>query len=202
MIVLMKNLIVPFLIIIAVIIYDYAYYIPDCLEKSGEYPVVGLCGLVIISAFLLFDYQLHKTINRIKSWVEILLLVAPFLSFFLYCGCFYCYVEYDECIYLKNSHVRVGEVYDIYTPLRRGAHCVEIKVGIDKNHTRVYRIDEYSELASSIYGGKLVILRVSDEYPRVNEVLEWNPTYDEIERYKVPRKFKSYVNGKIEEEEE
>ena len=198
MIVLMKNLIVPFLIIIGVIIYDYAYYIPDCLEKSGEYPVVGLCGLVIISVFLLFDYQLHKTINRIKSWVEMLLLVAPFLSFFLYCDCFYCYVDYDECIYLKNSHVRVGEVYDIYTPLRRGAHCIEIKVGIEKKYTRVHRVDEYS----NFYVGKLVILRVSDEYPRVNEVLEWNPTYDEIERYKIPRKFKSYVNGKIEVEEE
>ena len=53
-----------------------------------------------------------------------------------------------------------------------------------------------------IQKGDKVILRVSDEYPRVNEVLEWNPTYDEIERYKVPRKFKSYVNGKIEEEGE
>ena len=198
----MKNLIVPFLIIIGVIIYDYAYYIPDCLERSGEYPVVGLCGLVIIAVFLLFDYQLHKTINRIKSWVEILLLVAPFLSFFLYCDCFYCYVDYVESTYLKNYHVRVGEVYDIYTPLRRGAHCIEVKVGIDKKYTRVHRVDEDSNLSNSIYVGKQVILRVSDEYPRVNEVLEWNPTYDEIEKHKVPRKFKSYISGKIVEEEE
>lgn len=183
MIVLMKNLIVPFLIIIGVIIYDYAYYIPDCLEKSGECPVVGLCGLVIISVFLLFDYQLHKTINRIKSWVEILLLVAPFLSFFLYCDCFYCYVDYVESTYLKNYHVRVGEVYDIYTPLRRGAHCIEVKVGIEKKYTRVHRVDEDSNLSNSIYVGKQVILRVSDEYPRVNQVLEWSVTSDNMKKY-------------------
>lgn len=202
MIILMKNLIVPFLIIIGVIIYDYAYYIPDCFEKSGEHPVVGLCGVTFLICLYLLDNQLDKVIKGIKTWVNILLIVVPFLGLFVYCKCFYCYVEHVERTCLKNSHVSVGEVYDIYIPLRRGNHCVEPKVGIKKIYTRVHRIDEYSELASSIYVGKQVILRVSDEYPRVNEVLEWNPTREEIERYKVPRKFKSYINGKIEVEEE
>lgn len=84
---------------------------------------------------------------------------------------------------MKNYHVRVGEVYDIYTPLRRGAHCIEVKVGIEKKYTRVHRVDEDSELANSIYVGKQVILRVSDEYPRVNQVLEWSVTSDNMKKY-------------------
>lgn len=137
-----------------------------------------------------------------KVWLLGIFLIVSILIPTLYCETFEEYANHLNHLYLKDSNVRIGKVYEKRIPLRRGAHCVEIKVGIDKNHTRVYRIDEYSELASSIYGGKLVILRVSDEYPRVNEVLEWNPTHEEIERYKIPRKFKSYVNGKIEEEEE
>ena len=40
-------------------------------------------------------------------------------------------------------------------------------------------------------------------FHRVCEVLKWNPTHEEIERYKTPRKFKSFDSrtGKIIEEE-
>ena len=158
---------------------------------------------MIISISSLFCVLILEEIVRFsKVWLLGIFLIGSILIPTLYCETFEEYANHLNHLYLKNSNVRIGKVYEKRIPLRRGAHCIEVKVGIDKKYTRVHRIDEYSELASSIYVGKQIILRVSDEYPRVNEVLEWNPTYDEIERYKVPRKFKSYVNGKIEEEGE
>ena len=198
----LRYLLLLILLMIGVAFFDFFCYAPYCIIESGEYPITGICGLIISISSLFCVLFLEKIVRFSKVWLLGIFLIGSILIPTLYCETFNGYANHLNHLYLKDSNVRIGKVYEKRIPLRRGAHCVEIKVGIDKIHTRVYRIDEYSELASSIYVGKQVILRVSDEYPRVNEVLEWNPTYDEIEKHKVPRKFKSYISGKIVEEEE
>lgn len=191
------------LTIIGIITYDYAYYVPSCFEKSGEYPIIRLTGLLLFLTCLGISIYISEHMkNGFGVWIERLLLVSPFLIFFTYYKCFYYYVDHLEIHYLKNNHECIGNVYTIRDPLRRGSHCIEVRIGIDKKHTRVHRIDDKSELANSVYIGKPVFIRVSDDFPCVNEVLKWNPTKEEIERYKTPRKFKSYINGKIYEEED
>lgn len=59
-------------------------------------------------------------------------------------------------------------------------------IGIDEKHTRGHRMDNYKGVVCNV--GDTVILRVSDEYPRVNQVLNWHPTHEEIEKYMTPVK--------------
>lgn len=99
---------------------------------------------------------------------------------------------------LEKSHVRIGYVYRVRQPIGSGTYHKDVYLGIDKNYKSLHGVSE----KKSVKKGDTLLLRVSDEYPRVCEVLKWNPTHEEIERYKVPRKFKSYRHGKIEEEEE
>lgn len=70
-------------------------------------------------------------------------------------------------------------------------------MGIDKSYKSLHHISKKKII------GDTLLLRVSDEYHRVCEVLKWHPTHEEIERYKTPRKFKSFDSrtGKIIEEE-
>jgi hypothetical protein len=98
---------------------------------------------------------------------------------------------------LEDSHVRIGYVYS--EPIRSGRYHKDVYLGIDKNYESLHGVPE----KKSVKKGDTLLLRVSDEYHRVCEVLKWHPTHEEIERYKTPRKFKSFDSrtGKIIEEE-
>ena len=78
-----------------------------------------------------------------------------------------------------------------------------IKIGY-KYNDKVYKFTVYEKLDNyqKVDVGDPILILASREYPQAMIILKCNPSKEEIERYKVPRKFKSYVNGKIEEEEE
>ena len=55
-------------------------------------------------------------------------------------------------------------------------------IGVDEEHTRVHRIPQ--DLAGAIEVGDSLVLRVSNDYPRLNCVKEWRVADNEIlEKY-------------------
>lgn len=129
--------------------------------------------------------------------------LVPFLVFW---GWSFFYDYYREDRYneiMKEKNVVSGVVINKNIDVGNGYRHNMIKIGYEyNNNVYKFKISEKLDIYQKIDIGDSVLILTSREYPQVMEVLKWNPTHEEIERYKVPRKFKSYVNGKIEEEEE
>ena len=94
---------------------------------------------------------------------------------------------------MRNSHTQIGVVYRKYSNWSYSKTMHEIhhlSIGISSSQTKDHWLQKEKEVAifESMHVGDTVILRVSDKYPRVNKVLNWHPTHDEIEKYKTPVK--------------
>lgn len=95
----------------------------------------------------------------------------------------YSFEEYKEA--LRNSHKRLGCVFE---KQRFGL----LKVGVTNLQACYLVVDKDSDVYDDIYKtveeGDTVILRVSDSIPSVNQVLNWHPTREEIEKCRTPVK--------------
>ena len=93
---------------------------------------------------------------------------------------------------LHKSHKQIGVVYKKYTTweiAKRLDKSHYLKIGISSSQTKKHKLNgDKVPIFESMHVGDTVILRVSDKYPRVNKVLNWHPTHDEIEKYKTPVK--------------
>lgn len=171
-----------------------------CLIVAGKMPYVGgtgvilfiltcyvcWCGLYIIISRIFFIKRNFKLLRRIFiKLLSIILLILPFVGLLIYCDFYSSRSDSLETKYIKQSHKCLGIVYSKESPGSRSHHYT-FRTGVDSIHTREQRISEDSPLIKSIHVGDTIILRVSDEYPRVNRVLNWQPTPEEIEKYKTP----------------
>lgn len=130
------------------------------------------------------EWETLRTFNLVCAF----LFAIPFLflGLYVYDNLFFKkYAESKEREYLHESHKMVGYVYRCHTEGFRYQYDV-FSIGIDEKHTRDHRMDNYKGVVCNV--GDTVILRVSDEYPRVNQVLNWHPTHEEIEKYMTPVK--------------
>ncbi len=167
-----------------------------CLIVLGETPSVGGTGmiLVILLYYVLFfsirflNNSLRRFVSlRVANVIIALYLSLPFVMLFVYCELYSNYAENIELKYMRLSHKCVGVVYSQKSPGYRSHHYT-IRTGIDSVHTCEQRVADVSILLKNIHIGDTIILRVSDEYPRVNRVLNWHPTHEEIEKYRTPVK--------------
>ena len=170
------------------------------LIVTGETPCVGGSGaiLFILASYVClgllyivikFSLSVEGNLKLVCQFsVKILLVLLPLLplvGIFAYCDFYSRYSDNLERKYIEQSHKCVGVVYSKESPGYRSHHYT-FRTGVDSNHTREQRISEDSPLIKCIHVGDTIILRVSDEYPRVNRVLNWQPTPEEIEKYKTP----------------
>lgn len=176
----------------------YSYIIEGGRGRIGI--VSGLLMLFIYGyisseiALMFFNFKygvlLYLILTFVQPWLVVYVIYPKYFN------------EYSNNVkqeMLEDSHVRIGYVYRIRWPIGKGTYHKEVYLGIDKSYKSLHRVSE----KKSVKKGDTLLLRVSDEYHRVCEVLKWNPTHEEIERYKTPRKFKSFDSrtGKIIEEE-
>lgn len=167
------------LIIIGLIIFDLIYA-HICLTQFGGYPVAGYTGLIIGiflsiisgfgSAYLFARIFRTKNIDRIWPLILLSMILSPFIYPYLYNNC---YTEMLRKIYLSKSHIEYGKVYKIYRRTGKGESGYAVIVGIDEKHTMKHRIYE-NHIAANMNVGDNVLLKVSDRYPRVNEIIECN----------------------------
>lgn len=166
------------------------------LIVTGRYHYVTM---VIFPLFLLSYYVMYvlykilsktklnvdKLLNKYSKLTVLILLPLPFCFFFIIYPQIY-YSRYDsaEQAYLKKSHTEIGLVYQKRTSVDARSYSNAFYVGIDKQHQREHRVSKKLPIAQSVHAGDTVILQVSDEYPRVNKVLNWQPTHKEIVKYK------------------
>lgn len=198
-------MIIAFVAIIVLVSYQisnvtYSYTI------KGEEGAIGLTGYLLWFLYSYLSFELtFLIIWPIGDFIPMLLFVViqPFLVVVVvYSKYFNAYSDEVKEEMMNESHVNIGFVYNVRTPIGKGTYHKEIKVGIDKEYKSKHQISNTIFNMDPIKVGDTVLLRVSDEYPRVTEVLKWYPTREEIERFKTPRKFKSCINGIIYEEEE
>ena len=132
--------------------------------------------------------NVDKLLNKYSKLTVLILLPLPFCFFFIIYPQIY-YSRYDsaEQAYLKKSHTEIGLVYQKRTSVDARSYSNAFYVGVDKQHQREHRVSKELPIAQSVHAGDTVILQVSDEYPRVNKVLNWQPTHKEIEKYKKDR---------------
>ena len=189
-----------FLIVVllfAVAIKDYdsiTYYV---LQGYNEvYPSILLfvvmiaCWLIafneILNYFLKLKYSLQY--RRVVAGVTMVLyLIFPLFVIFFMNRTWTRKVEKLRDTFIENSYSSIGVIYK-YRSAMKGADYKLVCVGINERYLCEQRIPEDSPLIKSIHIGDTIILRVSDEYPRVNQVLNWHPTPEEIEKYKTPVK--------------
>ncbi len=166
------------------------------LIVTGRYHYVTM---VIFPLFLLSYYVMYvlykilsktklnvdKLLNKYSKLTVLILLPLPFCFFFIIYPQIY-YSRYDsaEQAYLKKSHTEIGLVYQKRVSVDARSYSNAFYVGIDKQHQREHRVSKKLPIAQSVHAGDTVILQVSDEYPRVNKVLNWQPTHKEIVKYK------------------
>ena len=134
--------------------------------------------LVLIEARL----NINSVLRNILLWIYALVAVSivPLL---------YNDVIYDRLcnkiteFYLQSSHKQIGVIYGKNKENKKKYYT--IRVGISANLFKEHPI--YSKyLYESVSLGDTVLIRVSDKYPRINRVLNWQPTREEIEKYKRP----------------
>ncbi len=179
--------IVVSMLLVGFVDYYYAYY---SLIVLGERPVVGISGALLfvmlyILGISLFDKLLKNKLGRKFDLMSILLcLVFPIVSIVMYCDFYSLYGAHLEQKFLEKSNISIGEVYAVKRSSGRSSSY--IKVGVEKEHIRKIKVSNEDFNKISYYGiqkGSKVILRVSDEYPRVNEIIEWEVTSDNIKKY-------------------
>ena len=167
----------------------------------GESPSMGFVGLLIFALlfYLGVEFQFLFFCSRYMGWIS---LIIPFVLFFVYCEFYGNYVHevYWKIMYESgDKYVIAGVVYNKRSTIGRGVHDKLVKVGYDKTHKSTVLV--HHKIYDKINIGDTVILEVPQKYPRVMEILKWNPTLEEKERYKVARKFVAYINGTIYDEE-
>ena len=83
---------------------------------------------------------------------------------------------------LSNSNDTIGVITQKYlTPSKHGPPTYYLWAGQSNSLTRRHTVSE--QLYNRINVGDTVILKVSKEYPRINEVINWTPTNDDIAKY-------------------
>ena len=83
---------------------------------------------------------------------------------------------------LSNSNDTIGVITQKYlTPSKHGPPTYYLWAGQSNSLTRRHTVSE--QLYNCINVGDTVILKVSEEYPRINEVINWTPTNDDIAKY-------------------
>ncbi len=83
---------------------------------------------------------------------------------------------------LSNSNDTIGVITQKYlTPSKYGSPTYYLWAGLSNSLTRRHTVSE--QLYNCINVGDTVILQISKEYPRINEVINWTPTNDEIAKY-------------------
>ena len=171
----------------------YYSYIIEGGEGSIEVASVSFLLMLFIYgyisseiALMFFNFKYGELLYLILKFVQPWLVV-----FVIYPKYFNEYSNNVKQEMLEDSHVRIGYVYSVRQPIEKDYS--EVYLGIDKSYKSLHYISKKKII------GDTLLLRVSDEYHRVCEVLKWNPTHEEIERYKTPRKFKSFDSrtGKI-----
>lgn len=198
------SLVVSIVTIFVLVNYQFKSVYYSYIISGGKGEIGLISGLLLFLLYTYVSFELTWLFFKDHIMLVVLLtFIQPLLvSLFFYCDYYNDYSDRVKDELLMESHVRLGYVHKIRSPLGRGTYHKEIKLGIDNEHISKHDIsdDDYKKIILNV--GDTVLLRVSDEYPRVTEVLKWKPTHEEIERYKTPRKFKSYINGTIYEEDE
>ena len=168
----------------------YSYIIEDGRGTIGFvlFLMLIICMDILNEIVFLFDFDVSPNL--------IFTFLLPSIMF-IYPKYFDEYSNNVKQEMLEDSHVRIGYVYRIRASISEDHR--EVYLGIDKSYKSLHLISKEKRIKV----GDTLLLRVSDEYHRVCEVLKWHPTHEEIERYKTPRKFKSFDpwTGKIIEEE-
>ena len=197
------KLIIAIVTLIVLINYQIENVYYSYIIEGGEV-CIGVSGFLLLIIYIYISNEIGLMFFNFKYGVLlylILVFVQPQIVFFyIYPKYFNEYSNNVKQEMLKESHVRIGYVYRASSKrfVSYGRYLQYVDVGIDKS----YR-SEHVVFDENVKKGDTLLLRVSDEYHRVCEVLKWNPTHEEIERYKTPRKFKSFDSrtGKIIEEE-
>jgi hypothetical protein len=95
-----------------------------------------------------------------------------------------------------DCHYEVGYVYEKRSEIMFDPHPVRtyaFSIGVDEEHARVHRIPQ--DLAGAIEVGDSLVLRVSNDYPRLNCVKEWRVADNEIlEKYEYELRSYKYRN--------
>lgn len=145
------------------------------LLVDGEDPqlsvscLISIFGMALIICWLTYNhYRKEKDDNenhKQTPWLTMTLiaLLAVLVHSYLY-SLYYDGIKDDM---LKSSHKCEGYVYEKESYWGRNA----VSVGIDKNHT--FRHIVNNDIAESVNVGDVVMLRVSDEYSRINKVINW-----------------------------
>lgn len=194
------------IVLIALFVIYQIHNVPYSYIVDGKCAVVGFTGFFIL--FFLYVYVSFEFFIMCLGWYSwwafvIFVVVHPMIVVLgVYTPYFNEYSRKVEHEIMEDSYIKIGYIYKVRDPLGKGVYHKELRVGIDKDHLFVHKISNNDCFRNHLDAGDTILLRVSDKYPRVSKVLKLDPTHEEIERYKVPRKFKSYINGKIEEEEE
>ena len=82
---------------------------------------------------------------------------------------------------LKDSYTTIGHVTKKTTHTTRGTTYYYIWAGINEKATSRYVVDKDRYELS--YVGAPVIMKVSRQYPCLNEILIWEPKPDDIDKY-------------------
>lgn len=171
---------------------DYTFIV------KGEFSGYPIPALVIFPLTYYWLYLILKKFNSSSPEV-VSFLITLFVVMTVFCRKYDEYVESRYESLMTNKNIVSGVVYKKIIPNSRGADFRWVKVGYGDNLRFLLKVSimDYNEISI----GDNILILASREYPRVMKVLKWHPTDEEIKRYKEPRKFKSYSNGNIYEEE-
>ena len=150
--------------------------------------VMIVCWLILFNEILNFFLRLKQIVRfwRVVVGVTMVLyLISPLFVIYVMNRIWTWKSENLRDTFIENSYCSIGVVYK-YRSAMKGADYKLGCVGINERNLCEQRIPEDSPLIKSIHIGDTIILRVSDEYPRVNRVLDWHPTPEQIEKYKTP----------------
>lgn len=185
------------------IIKDVFYSFTELVEP----PHMGIKGCFLLLLLMYLGIELDfkfitlypdKYITLFPKWVLAIFLFFCFSRFYQFYGT----KVYDRIMTKQN--IATGVVCKKRVDMGRGYRHNWIIVRYEQNdNIYKFKIPEKLDTYQKIDVGDSILILTSREYPQVMEVLKWNPTREEIERYKTPRKFKSFDSrtGKIIEEE-
>ena len=179
------------IVLIALLVIYQIHNVQYSYIVDGKRAVVGFTGFFIL--FFLYAYVSFEFFIICLGWYSwwvfvIFVVVHPMIVILgVYTPYFNEYSRKVENEIMEESYIRIGYIYKVRDPLGKGVYHKELRVGIDKDHQFLHRISNDDYFRNHLDIGDTILLRVSDKYPRVSKVLKWNPTHEEIERYKDPR---------------
>ncbi|MCQ2188998.1 MAG: hypothetical protein MJZ00_03650 [Paludibacteraceae bacterium] len=191
-----KCIILSFILIVVTISFQIAST-RISFTDWGEVPNVGLLGflLLFLIGYLCFEFELLF----LKRNFGVVTILVPVLFVLGYCEI---YNMYSKKIYMElmsEKNVVTGVVYDRRASIGKGNNQKIVIVGYGQKYKFNVPVSDYTYNNTNV--GDTIILYTSRMYPGVMDVLKWNPTKEEIERYNEPRKLRGYINGNIFEEE-